>query len=142
MTKPKAAKKVEPGTKPRRAGPGRPQAEIDLAKLEALGEIQCTLDEASAVLGVGHATLERRLASDPAVAGAYERGKAKGRASLRRLQYQGAVAGNPTMLIWLGKQLLGQRDTLDVRADEPMPARVEVTVRDCRVSTPEQRGDE
>jgi hypothetical protein len=30
---------------------------------------------------------------------------------LRRLQWKGAEAGNPTMLIWLGKQMLGQRDS-------------------------------
>lgn len=136
MTKPKDSK-IDLGGKKSKGG--RPQAEIDLAKLEALGEIQCTLDEVAAVLGVGHATIERRLASDPAVAAAFDRGKARGRASLRRMQYQGAQAGNPTMLIWLGKQLLGQRDTLDVRADEPMPAKVEVTVRDCR-KTPTDDG--
>ena len=34
--------------------------------------------------------------------------------SLRRAQYQKALDGNPTMLIWLGKQILGQRERVDI----------------------------
>ena len=35
------------------------------------------------------------------------------RTSLRRWQYEKAKDGNVAMLIWLGKQLLGQRDRID-----------------------------
>ena len=34
--------------------------------------------------------------------------------SLRRAQYEAAMKGNATMLIWLGKQYLGQRDSPDL----------------------------
>jgi hypothetical protein len=34
----------------------------------------------------------------------------EGRMSLRRLQWKKAQEGNTTMLIWLGKQYLGQSD--------------------------------
>jgi hypothetical protein len=37
----------------------------------------------------------------------------KGRVALRSKQFELALAGNPTMLIWLGKQVLGQRDKID-----------------------------
>jgi hypothetical protein len=30
--------------------------------------------------------------------------------SLRRMQWQAAENGNPTMLVWLGKQYLNQKD--------------------------------
>lgn len=39
-----------------------------------------------------------------------DRGKAMRRAIIRQRQFQIAMRGNPTMLIWLGKQYLGQRD--------------------------------
>ena len=39
-----------------------------------------------------------------------ERGKAKGRISVRRAQMRLLEAGNATMGVWLGKQLIGQRD--------------------------------
>jgi hypothetical protein len=43
-----------------------------------------------------------------------QRGQEEGKASLRRMQYQAAVKGNVVMMIWLGKQLLGQRDRADI----------------------------
>lgn len=39
-----------------------------------------------------------------------ERGQNTGRASLRRAQFKSAENGNSSMLIWLGKQYLGQKD--------------------------------
>ena len=39
-----------------------------------------------------------------------DRGKAKGRISVRRQQMKLREAGNATMGIWLGKQILGQTD--------------------------------
>ena len=45
-----------------------------------------------------------------------ERGKAIGRAKLQRLQWQSAIAGSDTMLIWLGKNGLGQRDKMALRS--------------------------
>lgn len=42
---------------------------------------------------------------------------------LRREQYKAAMGGNTTMLIWLGKQLLGQSDKSEqtVKVDEESP---------------------
>ena len=42
--------------------------------------------------------------------------------SLRRAQIKVALGGNATMLIWLGKNLLGQSDQpLDTSGNEPLP---------------------
>ena len=48
-----------------------------------------------------------------------KRGRARLRQSLRRAQIKSALSGNATMLIWLGKQYLGQSDRqlLDVNAE-------------------------
>lgn len=103
-------------------GRGRPRKEIDLAQLSQLAAFQCTDDEIAAVLGVCVETLIRRK-KEPEFLEALESGKAKGRASLRRLQWKAANAGNTTMLVWLGKQVLGQRDKPEEGGldDSPLP---------------------
>lgn len=45
---------------------------------------------------------------------AWEHGRALGMLSLRRKQSEMAQEGNVTMLIWLGKQLLGQKDSTSI----------------------------
>ena len=37
----------------------------------------------------------------------------RGLLSLRRAQIRAALDGNPTMLIWLGKQMLGQKEPIE-----------------------------
>jgi hypothetical protein len=81
----------------------------DLSEVEKLGALQCTFEEIGAWFKVDKRTINR-WAKQPAFAEALERGKAAGRASLRRAQYQAAMNGNPAMLIWLGKQILDQKD--------------------------------
>ena len=101
---------------------GRPQKELDLGQIKQLAAIQCTEEEIAAVMEVGLNTIRRRKASDPAFAEAMEAGKAHGRVSIRRQQYKVAMNGNVAMLIWLGKQVLGQRDKFDdVMADSNQP---------------------
>ena len=48
-----------------------------------------------------------------------------------------ALAGNVTMLIWLGKQILGQKDKHEVASDEgsPMKVLIEHVRRDLESST-------
>lgn len=92
---------------------GRPPIVFDPDVIEGLAAIQCTNEEIAAVVGCSADTIERRIRDDPEFAEALQRGKARGRETLRRTQWQGAMDGNPTMLIWLGKQVLGQRDHID-----------------------------
>ena len=48
-----------------------------------------------------------------------ERGRAKARISVRRAQFKLLENGNCTMAIFLGKQLLGQRDAMPVEISGP-----------------------
>lgn len=48
----------------------------------------------------------------------YEQKKGLGKISLRRKQLQTALAGNPALLIWLGKNLLKQSDKVEVTEGE------------------------
>jgi AraC-like DNA-binding protein len=82
----------------------RPLKTIDADVVTALAKIHCTYEEIAAVVGCSTDTLKRRFADR------IEKGREAGKASLRRLQFEKAEEGNPTMLIWLGKQHLGQAD--------------------------------
>ena len=44
-----------------------------------------------------------------------EKHQSEGKASLRKAQFNNALAGNATMQIWLGKQFLGQRDLKEIQ---------------------------
>jgi hypothetical protein len=84
----------------------RPRKEINAEQVEKLAAIHCTMEEIAAVMGCSVDLLEQRFSD------IIKRGKANGRTSLRRHQWKLAEKGNATMLIWLGKQLLGQRDQI------------------------------
>ena len=91
-------------------GRGRPPADITPEAVEKLSALQCTDEELAAYFNVTTRTIEKyRL--KPEFKEAMERGKAQGRLSLRRAQFRAAVDNNnPAMLIWMGKQILDQRD--------------------------------
>jgi len=91
---------------------GRPKAQLDLGVIERGASIGCSKDELAALCGFARSTFYKYLAEDPAVQEAIDRGASKGQATLRRLQWKGAEEGNATMLVWLGKQLLGQKDSI------------------------------
>ena len=88
---------------------GRKPVNIDLEQVEKLAAIQCTEAEIASVLGVSIRTIERRK-QQPDFAEAMERGKARGRVSLRRNLWSLANKGQPAANIFLAKNLLGYRD--------------------------------
>jgi DNA-directed RNA polymerase specialized sigma24 family protein len=91
---------------------GRPRKEIDQHTFEGLCEIQCTLEEIAGVLRVSEDTVERwcERTYELGFADTFKKFSATGKTSLRRQQFELAKKGNATMLIWLGKQYLGQTD--------------------------------
>lgn len=101
-----------------RVGAGRKPAEIDLVELEKLCSLQCTDEEIAAWFGVSTRTIEQRR-KQPQFAEVMRRGKAKGRVSVRRAQMKLLESGNGVMGVWLGKQLLGQRDITPIELSGP-----------------------
>jgi hypothetical protein len=91
---------------------GRAPVQIDPAELERLCAMQCTEEEIAAWFGVSKKTIERRRKKDDFL-NAMERGKAKGRVSLRRNLWKLANAGNVAACIFLAKNLLGYRDIVN-----------------------------
>lgn len=113
---------IKTGTQPQKKR-GRPPIQLNMELVEALAAIQCTDEEIAATLHVSVDTITRRK-QDPEFCTALQAGKARGRASLRRLQWAAAKNGNIPMLIWLGKQMLGQRDKFEetqVDNTQPLP---------------------
>lgn len=93
---------------------GRPAIEIDTKEVTKLAYMQCTIPEMAAWFGVSVPTMERRVAKKDLHA-IVEQGRCQGRMSVRRKQFQLLDEGNVTMAIWLGKQMLGQRDSFSHR---------------------------
>ena len=89
-------------------GRGRPPKSVSPNQVERLAGIGCTQEEIGVVLGVSVDTLARNYAEP------LKRGSATLNVSLRRLQLNKAKRGNIVMMIWLGKQLLGQSDKREV----------------------------
>lgn len=91
---------------------GRPRLEIDWEQLDKLCAIHCTKAEIADILGVSEDTIDRRCKEEHECSFAvyYKKHQAHGKASLRRQQFKTAMKGNPTLLVWLGKQMLGQSD--------------------------------
>ena len=88
---------------------GRPKKKIDYQTVEKLANIQCTQEEISNFLDISTRTLQK----DKEFIRIYKKGLENGKMSLRRMQFKKANDGNVSMLIWLGKQYLGQTDKVE-----------------------------
>lgn len=96
---------------------GRPPKEISKETFEKLCNIQCTQSEICSVLKVSDSTLSRWCAKEYQMTfeDAYKKFSENGKMSLRRIQFKLAEK-YPAMAIFLGKQYLGQKDTVDTNA--------------------------
>lgn len=95
---------------------GRKKIELDTDLLFKLAECHCTMKEMSYIMGVSNFTLRNRFQD------IIDRGNAAGKMRLRKAQYSKALEGNPVMLIWLGKNVLGQKDDpSNGEEDQPLP---------------------
>ena len=100
----------------------RPRKEIDYAVLDNMCAIQCTGEECAGVLNIDYDTLNAVLkrAGHGCFSEYFAIKRGKGKISLRRAQFKTAVENNnPTMLIWLGKQYLGQLDNKNINEGKP-----------------------
>lgn len=97
----------------------RPEVELDLDQVKSLARLGCTVEEMAVVLKCSAKTLQRR--AKPSI----EEGRLEARASLRKWQWDAAKKGSPAMLIWLGKQELGQRDKQVLTGEDGGPIKHE-----------------
>ena len=96
-----------PGGK--RDGAGRKAVNISLDDVEKVCAFQPTDAELASFLGVDVSTIARRK-KQPEFAEAMDKGRARGRMTLRRYLWGLAGKGNPAACIFLAKNLLGYKD--------------------------------
>jgi len=91
---------------------GRPKIEINWEEFDKLCGLLCTLEDIAGYFNCSEDTIERRCKEElgETFAEDYKQRCSKGRVSIRRQQMRVAMDGNPAMLIWLGKQHLGQKE--------------------------------
>lgn len=100
---------------------GRPKKEFDdrqWAQVDGMCAIQCTGEEIASVMDVDYDTLDRLCKDTWGVRFSeyFKRKSDKGKMSLRRLQWKSAEAGNVTMQIWLGRQMLDQKEKTETES--------------------------
>lgn len=104
------------GRKDSKSKPGHKFKPIDWELVKASAEIQCTMEEIAGLIGVSHDTLER--ACEQVYGKPFKELRLEwadgGKCSLRRKQWLLADK-SASMAIFLGKQMLGQRDNYDVK---------------------------
>jgi hypothetical protein len=93
--------------------------EINWSEFDKLCFIQSTLREIASWFDCSEDTIENRVKQTHGIRFSeyYEQKRGKGKVSIRRKQYEVAMSGDKTMLIWLGKQYLGQSDKFEVEHD-------------------------
>lgn len=83
---------------------GRPKIEINEKELEKLASYGCTNTEIADFFGVTEGTIRKGYSE------IITKGKSRLKQRLRKAQIDYALSGNATLLIWLGKNILGQSD--------------------------------
>ena len=102
---------------------GRNKVVVDPNEVYKLATYHCTIKDISNFFGVPRDTIQYNF-GDLIVQG-YEETKQ----SLRMKQIEVAMSGNPTMLIWLGKQMLGQSDQPESAKDEDNSGEININVK-------------
>lgn len=106
---------------------GRPRIEIDWEDFDKLCAMQATLNEIAGWFRCSTDTIERAVEREHGVGFAdyFAEKRGAGKVALRRAQFDAACAGNATMLVWLGKQWLGQTDTQRIEhSGDAIPSRL------------------
>lgn len=101
---------------------GRKLIPIDKEQFEKLCYLQCTLVEISGWFECSEDTIERwcKRIYKLKFAEIRDKKRSKGKIAIRRKQMQVAESGNVSMLIWLGKQYLNQKEKNDLSSDQPI----------------------
>jgi hypothetical protein len=106
-----AAKSSKPAEKNKGGRPPKLQPdEKTLETIRKIASLHATKEEAAAFLEVTKPTFNKFLSDHEKAGHAWETGLGHGKLNLRRMQMKSAEAGNATMQIWLGKQMLDQKD--------------------------------
>lgn len=111
---------------------GRPRKPIDQVQFEKLCSILCTEIEIASFFEASLDTLNRwcKRTYKMTFEDIYKEKSCRGKISLRRTQFDLAGKGNPTMCIWLGKQILGQSEKITSVNKTELDAKIQTIDRD------------
>ena len=100
----------------------RPQktATLTAEQIEQLAAIGCADSEIAALCQISERELQRSFGAQ------LKNGRANLRARVRRKQLERADQGSDTMLIWLGKVYLNQRETVETQISGPNNGPIEI----------------
>lgn len=123
----------------------RPRIELNVDTFKELCRIQCTLEEIASVMNVSDRTIERWCQREfkESFVDTYKKFSEDGKMSLRRLQFRAAENGSVPMMIWLGKQWLGQTEKQEVavaKKDDETIKEMEAYFANKNASTPNAEG--
>lgn len=98
------------------AKPGLQKAEIDWEEFEQLCSFHCTRTEIADFFKIHPETLSNHIKKHYGATfnEVWEEKSSRGKRNVRKKQYAVAMSGNIAMLIWLGKQWLGQSEKTEV----------------------------
>lgn len=105
---------------------GRPEKKIDFTLVKKLSAIHCTQEEIADVLGLSVRTLQR----NEEFCHIYKANIATLKTKIRRWQINSAEKGNTGMLVWLGKQYLGQTEPQKIEMLYGELPEIRINVRD------------
>lgn len=90
----------------------RPEADIDWKRVDAYLQAHCDGVGIAGLLGISPDTLYRACQRDHKIGFAEyaAQKKGEGKELLKAKQFETAMSGNVSMQIWLGKQILNQKD--------------------------------
>lgn len=88
-----------------------PDPFVTAEKVEALAALGMNGTDIAAYFGTSKSTISKKYAA------IIEKGRERLKVSLRQAQIKAALEGSNVMLIWLGKQLLGQSDKIETKND-------------------------
>lgn len=119
---------------------GRDRIEIDFKKIDALCAVFCNCKEIVSVLNsfdinCSYDTVERRVKEKFGMTFAEyveQKQMAFAKPKLRKAQFDCALGGNATMLIWLGKQYLGQVEKQEINVTGDMSADVSAKIEEIK----------
>lgn len=94
---------------------GAHRKEVNLDLLCKLAAVGLSNAEVAAILECSADLIETRYRAE------LDEGRNRARASVKRKQFEMAMAGNVTMLVWVGKNLCGQADKSEVTGKDGEP---------------------
>lgn len=95
-------------------GRGDRKVVVPQDEVEKLARLWCSYSEIAEWFGIPVESLKYNFKD------VIDRGRSETRQALRKAQLKSALGGNVTMMIWLGKNILAQSDTL-ITSDATLP---------------------